>query len=142
MYDECRDPKTRPSALLLFKLLVSVTVKETTVMNEVRKIQPSCRDSSCPLAGLRKMNIITLKSPSMVPLNNVNSESSGEQTSGDTLGALVDMFSRRGGFSHAREPTAEVEASVAGAEDLTADTFGLEDGKEGGYTKTESPSAR
>ena len=88
------------------------------------------------------MRTIELRIPSTIPLYKVSLMSSGEHISGDTVGILEDFSSSCGGVSHGVERTAEVFDSDAGAVEVTMETLGLEDKKQGGRTKTVIPSVR
>ena len=85
--------------------------------------------------------IMTLNIANRVPLPSVSSTSSGVHIIGDTVGTLDDLSSSCGGVSHDVDRTAEVADSDAEADEVTIETFGLEDGNEGGRTKTERARA-
>ena len=140
--DDSNDPSTKPSPLLVRKLLGSVIVKAIAAADEVIKLQKSWFVKKGDGLGLIKMIATMLIIPSTVPLSKVSSESSGEHVSDEVLGTLEAGFSGCDDVCQEVEGVVDLlfceEAFVEGA----VDNFGLDDGKGGGRRKTDNPRAR
>lgn len=123
------------------KLLESAVSNAVAAVPDDKNIQPrwlGVENISDPMEN----EIMIVTNARVPPLHNVNATSSGEHTSGESLIILAVEFSSFGGVSHGVERTDEVEDSDGGAEDVTTESLGLEDGKEGGRAKMDSPRAR